>query len=52
MVTMKRDACDSVQENTCSSGLHVAGKGWLKRNYFGNNGLVVLVNPADVVAVP
>lgn len=52
MVTMPRDKCDSVQENTCSNGLHVAGKGWLKRNYFGNTGLACLVNPTDVVAVP
>lgn len=25
---------------------------WLKKNYFGNVGLVCLVNPQDVVAVP
>lgn len=51
-VTMERSKCDSVQENTCSRGLHVAGKSWLQSNYFGNTGLRVLVNPADVVAVP
>lgn len=52
MVTMDRDKCDTVQENTCSTGLHIGGKGWLKRNYFGDTGLACLINPADVVAVP
>lgn len=52
MVTMDRDKCDTVQENTCSSGLHIGGKGWLKKNYYGDTGLACLVNPADVVAVP
>lgn len=52
MVTMDRDKCDTVQENTCSSGLHIGGKGWLKENYFGDTGLACLINPADVVAVP
>ena len=52
IVSMPREKCDSVQENSCSRGLHVAGKTWLKENYFGDVGLMVLVNPADVVAVP
>lgn len=52
MVIMDRNKCDTTQENTCSKGLHISGKGWLKRNYFGNIGLACLVNPADVVAVP
>ena len=52
IVSMSREKCDSVQENSCSRGLHVAGKTWLKENYFGDVGLMVLVNPADVVAVP
>lgn len=52
MVTMDRDKCDTVQENTCSTGLHIGGKGWLKRDYYGDTGLACLVNPADVVAVP
>jgi hypothetical protein len=51
-VTMDRDMCDANQNNTCSRGLHVAGKSWLQSNYFGDTGLRVLVNPADVVAVP
>lgn len=51
-VTMPRNKCDSNQSNTCSRGLHVAGKSWLQSNYFGDTGLRVLVNPSDVVAVP
>lgn len=52
MVTMDRDKCDTVQENTCSTGLHIGGRGWLKKNYYGDTGLACLINPADVVAVP
>jgi hypothetical protein len=52
MVTMPRDKCDTVQENTCSRGLHIGGRGWLKQNYYGDTGLACLINPADVVAVP
>ena len=52
MVIMDRDKCDTIQENTCSTGLHIGGRGWLKKNYFGDTGLACLVNPADVVAVP
>lgn len=51
-VTMPRNKCDSSQNNTCSRGLHVAGKSWLQSHYFGDTGLRVLVNPSDVVAVP
>lgn len=54
VVTLDRSKCDAVQENTCSQGLHVASKSWLDSNGsgFGSTSLVVLVNPADVVAVP
>lgn len=52
VVSMPRSQCDTVQENSCSRGLHVAGRDWLEENYFGSVGLMVLVNPADVVAVP
>ena len=52
MVTMDRNKCDTIQENTCSTGLHIGGKGWLKKNYYGDTGLACLINPADVVAVP
>lgn len=52
VVTMPREECDTVQEHTCSRGLHLGARSWLKRNYYGNQGLVCLCNPADVVAVP
>jgi hypothetical protein len=51
-VTMPREKCDTNQDNTCSRGLHVAGKSWLQSHYFGDTGLRVLVNPSDVIAVP
>lgn len=52
IVSMPREQCDAVQENTCSRGLHIASKGWLKENYYGSVGMACLVNPIDVVAVP
>lgn len=52
MVTMDRNKCDTVQNHTCSTGLHIGGRGWLKKNYYGDTGLACLINPADVVAVP
>lgn len=52
MVTMPREDCDSNSNVSCSRGLHCASAGWLEKNYFGNQGLVVLVNPAEVCAVP
>lgn len=52
MVTMPREECDCNSDNECSRGLHIGGTGWLEKNYFGSIGLVCLVNPVDVVAVP
>ena len=52
IVSMPRKKCDSCQEHSCSSGLHIGGANWLKENYFGEVGLMCLINPADVVAVP
>ena len=52
MVTMPREKCDCDSKVSCSQGLHIGGKGWLKRNYFGNTGLACLVDPSQVVAVP
>ena len=51
-VSIPREDCDADQEHSCSRGLHCGAKGWLKQNYFGEVGLMVLVNPANVVAVP
>ena len=52
MVTMPREECDSNSDNECSRGLHIGGTSWLKQGYYGSVGLVCLVNPVDVVAVP
>jgi hypothetical protein len=51
-VRMPRESCDTIQENSCSRGLHLGGKAWIKRNYFGEVGIQCLVNPANIVAVP
>ena len=52
MVTQDRDRCDCDSNISCSKGLHCGGQDWLNHNYFGTQGLVCLVNPAEVVAVP
>lgn len=50
--SVPRENCDSDPNVSCSKGLHVGSVSFLKKNDFGNLGLVVLVNPKDVVAVP
>lgn len=50
-VSMPREQCDA-SEQTCSRGLHCASRGWLQENYYGDTGLVVLVNPANIVNCP
>lgn len=55
VVSLSRESCDSNQNNTCSSGLHVASKDWLSTQgagYFGSVRVVAMVNPMHVVAVP
>lgn len=52
IVCMPREKCDSDSNHLCSKGLHLASKEWLKKSYFGTQGLVCLCNPAEVVAVP
>jgi len=51
-VSMPREECDCDSNVSCSRGLHAGAKGWLKRNYFGEVGMQVLVNPAKVTAIP
>lgn len=51
-VRIPREECNSNQDVTCSQGLHVAGRSWLYDNNFGDTIIVVLINPADVIAVP
>ncbi len=52
MVTMPREECDADSGHECSNGLHIGGTSWLEKGYYGDTGLVCLVNPVDVVAVP
>ena len=52
MVTMSEKDIDCDSSVECSSGLHLASKVWLKKNYYGSIGLACLCNPADVRAVP
>lgn len=51
-VSIPREECDSNQNASCSRGLHVAGRQWLTEHQFGNTGVICLVNPMHVVAVP
>lgn len=51
-VSMQREDCCMNNTVVCSSGLHVAGSKWLKENYCGDVGLVVLVNPYNVTSLP
>lgn len=52
MVTLPREKCDCDSSRECSRGLHIGGTSWLDQGYYGDVGLVCLVNPVDVVAVP
>ena len=52
VVTIPREDCDNNSDVTCSKGLHLGARTWLKQNYYGSQGMVCLCNPADVVAVP
>lgn len=56
-VTMPKEKCDSNPNHGCSYGLHVSSDRWLNQNKYGYGkenviGLVCLVNPVDVIAVP
>ncbi len=50
-VCMPREQVDPDRNQTCSTGLHVCSKDYLK-TFLGDNTVVVKVNPRDVVAVP
>ena len=52
-VTMPRDEVDENPNRTCSAGLHVCGRSYVKSFKHGNDRLtLVSVNPRDVVAIP
>ena len=50
-VWMDVDLVDPNRHNSCSTGLHVANLGYL-RGFGGGHTLIVLVDPADFIAVP
>lgn len=52
IVTMPREKVDSNNNIECSSGLHLGGRLWLEKYYYGDTGMVCLCNPADVCATP
>jgi hypothetical protein len=51
IVEIPREKVDSNRKETCSSGLHVCSRSYL-RHYSGERVVVVKVNPKDVVSVP
>jgi len=44
--------CDFNNANACSRGLHLGNKSFVRRNSFGNVGLMCVIDPAAVVSVP
>ena len=50
-VTMPRHMVDSDSQVTCSTGLHVAAKSYL-RHYSGEKVVLCAVDPADFVSIP
>jgi hypothetical protein len=51
IVEMPREKVDPNRNETCSTGLHVCSRSYL-RHYSGDRIVVVKVNPKDVVSVP
>ena len=47
-----REKCDFNRGADCSKGLHVGSPCFVQGGYFGNVGILVLINPKDVVSVP
>jgi hypothetical protein len=52
LVSVDRSECDASPDVTCSRGLHLASSSWLTNNYFGQQGIVALVDPRNVISVP
>ena len=52
VVSMPREETDASQDNECSAGLHLASSSWLTENYYGEQGIVCLVSPMNIVSVP
>lgn len=51
-VSMDRAKCNPDPHQTCSTGLHVGGDGYVRSQYSGSRMLLIKINPADFVSVP
>jgi hypothetical protein len=51
-VSIDRSECDADPDRTCSNGLHLGSPSFVTRGSFGQEGLICLCNPMNVVAVP
>lgn len=53
-VTMPREECDPDINASCSKGLHVGSRSYVRNFNYGDHRLIlaVLVNPANIVALP
>jgi hypothetical protein len=54
LVSIDRKQCDADPERTCSKGLHSGNLSFMNSqgSSFGSVGIICLINPRDVVAVP
>jgi hypothetical protein len=52
VISMDRSRCDGDNSQACSKGYHVGNKNFGSFNGVGDQQILVLVNPRDVVAVP
>lgn len=52
-VSMPREECDENRAESCSTGLHFCGFGYLSSCYVYNNRIIIVkVDPKDVTAIP
>jgi hypothetical protein len=51
-VRLPIEECDTDPQRDCSRGLHFGNISFMSANSFGNVGMMILVNPAKIVAVP
>jgi hypothetical protein len=51
-VSIERSDCDANPDRTCSNGLHLGSPSFVTQGSFGQEGLICLCNPMNVVAVP
>lgn len=51
-VIKDRSDCDFNHSNECSHGLHVGTTNYVTKSWLGDVGIIVLINPKDIVSVP